>query len=118
MRTLAGSRRLPLFAVIHHRGRRSGRSYATPVAARRTADGFVVPMTFGPQADWVQNVRTARGCVIRWHGADYPVVEPKVIDWAAARSAFSPIERALVPLFGIEQFVRLRHAPARENDPT
>jgi len=111
MLSLAGSRR-SMFAVIHHRGRRSGRSYATPLGARPTADGFVIPLTFGQQADWFRNVQAAGGCMIRWKGADYPVIEPEVVDWATARSAFYPVERVLVPLIGIEHFVRLRHAPA------
>ena len=109
---LAGSRYLPLFAVFHHSGRRSGRSYTTPVGARRTADGFVIPLTFGERADWFRNVQAAGACVIRWRGADYPVIEPAVVDWATARPAFYPVERVLVPLIGIKQFVRLRNAPA------
>ena len=32
MLSLAGSRRLSMFAVVYHQGRRSGRSYATPVS--------------------------------------------------------------------------------------
>ena len=50
--------------------------------------------------------------VIRWRGADYPVIEPVVVDWATVRSAFYPVERVLMPLIGIEQFVRVRHASA------
>jgi deazaflavin-dependent oxidoreductase (nitroreductase family) len=111
----AGSRHLPLFAVVQHHGRRSGRSYATPVSARPTRDGFVIALTFGEQSDWFQNVRAAGGCIIRWKGVDYPMVEPVVIDWAIARQMFSPIERAVVPLIGIERFVQLRHAEARGN---
>jgi hypothetical protein len=41
---LAGTRLLPLYGVVEHRGRRSGRLFRTPVVARPTADGFVVPM--------------------------------------------------------------------------
>jgi len=111
----AGSQRLPLFAVIQHHGRRSGRSYATPVGARPTADGFVIPLTFGERADWFQNVQAAGGCVIRWKSADYSVIEPEIVDWATARSACYPVERVLMLLIGIEQFVRLRHAPAKKN---
>jgi len=40
------------------------------------------------------------------------LIEPVVIDWASARPAFYPVERVVVPLIGIEHFVRLRHAPA------
>jgi len=114
----AGSRRLPLFAVVQHHGRRSGRSYATPVGARPTVDGFVIPLTFGEQCDWFQNVRAAGGCIIRWKGVDYPMVEPVVIDWATARQAFYPIERVVVPLIGIERFAQLRHAPESVNIST
>ena len=110
--SLAGSRHLPMFAVIYHRGRRSGRTYTTPLGARPTADGFVIPLTFGEQADWFHNVQAAGGCVIRWKGVDYALIEPVVIDWASARPAFYPVERVVVPLIGIEHFVRLRHAPA------
>jgi hypothetical protein len=65
MLSLAGGRRLSMFAVIYHRGRRSGRSYATPVSARPTADGFVISLTFGEQADWFRNVQAAGGCMVR-----------------------------------------------------
>ena len=115
MLSLAGSRRLSMFAVVYHQGRRYGRSYATPVSARLTADGFVISLTFGEQADWFRNVQAAGGCVIRWKGADYPVIEPVVVDWATVRSAFSPVERVLVPVIGIEHFVWLHHAPARSD---
>jgi deazaflavin-dependent oxidoreductase (nitroreductase family) len=112
IRQVAGRRGVSPFAVLHHRGRRSGRWYATPVAAQPVGDGFVVPLTFGEGADWFQNVLAAGGCVIRWNGADYSLAAPSVIDWAAARSAFSPLERLLVPLIGIERFVRLQRATA------
>jgi deazaflavin-dependent oxidoreductase (nitroreductase family) len=112
MLSLAGSRRLPMLAVVHHRGRRSGRSYTTPTAARPTVDGFVVPLTFGERTDWFRNVQAAGGCTIRWKGIDYPVIEPVVVDWETVQSSFSPVERVMVPLIGIEQFVWLRHAHA------
>ncbi len=115
---LAGSRVLPFYAVVQHRGRRSGRSYATPVAVQPTADGFVIPLAFGERADWFRNVRAAGGCVIRWNGAEYVVIEPTVVDWATARSVFTPLQRALVPVFGAKRFVRLRRAaPASEERP-
>ena len=117
MLSLAGSRRLPMLAVIHHRGRRSGHSYTTPLAARPTADGFVIPLTFGEQADWFRNVQAAGECMIQWKGVNYQVIEPVVVDWTTVRASFYPAERILVPLIGIEHFVRLRHAPLSRNDP-
>ncbi len=110
--SFAGSRHMPMFAVINHQGRRSGRSYSTPIGARKTADGFIIPLTFGKQADWFRNVQAAGSCVLRWKDTDYTLVEPEVVDWATARPAFYPLERVVLPVIGIEQFVQLRNAPA------
>ena len=107
---VAGRRAFPLFALVRHRGRRSGRPYITPVGARSTPDGFVIPLTFGERADWFRNVQAAGECVIRWRGQDYPVAEPTVVGWSSVRSAFSLLERIAVPLLGITGFVRLRNA--------
>src|SRR5258706_16273565 len=49
---LAGKRWNPIFAVVEHRGRRTGRQYATPVAARRVAGGFTIPLAFAAPGDW------------------------------------------------------------------
>lgn len=114
MRRLVGKRLVRGFAVLQHRGRRSGRFYETPVVVRPTADGFVVPLPFGEQTDWFRNVRAAGECVIRWNGADYHLVDPELLEWAGARPAFHGFERMAVPLLGIKRFVRLRHSPATE----
>jgi deazaflavin-dependent oxidoreductase (nitroreductase family) len=105
-----------MMAVIQHQGRRSGRAYATPVSARVTPDGFMVPLTFGDTADWFQNVKAAGGCVIEWNGARYPVVDPRIVDWSVARSVFSPLEQKAMHLMGMANFVQLRHAAGRENE--
>ena len=39
---LAGTRWMPLYGVLEHRGRRSGKLFRTPVVVRRTPHGFVV----------------------------------------------------------------------------
>jgi deazaflavin-dependent oxidoreductase (nitroreductase family) len=103
---------MKFFAVVYHRGRRSGRLYATPISARPTADGFAIGLTFGERADWFQNLRAAGGGAIRWNGVEYPVVAPEVVDWATVRTAFSRVERALVPLLGIQRFARVQLAPS------
>ncbi len=106
---ISGTRLLPLYGVIEHRGRRSGRAYRTPVVVRPTGDGFVVPMPWGEGTDWYRNVRAAGECVIRWKGRDYPLVQPEVIDAAAASPNFNAVQRAGITRFGIESFLRLRH---------
>src|SRR5919197_4618359 len=106
---LAGTRLLPLYGVIEHRGRHSGKAYRTPVVVRPTGDGFMVPMPWGERTDWYRNVRAAGECVIRWKGREYPVVQPEVIDAAAAATAFGAFERVFISRLGIEHCLRLGH---------
>lgn len=55
-------RRSTGFAVIEHRGRRSGTLYRTPVNVFDVDKGRVlVALTYGPEADWVQNVLNSGG---------------------------------------------------------
>jgi deazaflavin-dependent oxidoreductase (nitroreductase family) len=105
---LAGTRFLPLYGVITHRGRRSGKVFRTPVVVRLTTDGFVIPMPWGERTDWYRNVRAAGACVIRWKDRDYPVVEPEVISDATVEPDFSALQRALMTRLGMRQGLRLR----------
>ena len=104
---LAGTRLLPLYGVLEHRGRRSGKTFRTPVVVRPTNDGFIVPMPWGEGTDWYRNVRAAGECVIRWKGRDYALAQPEVIDVAAARDAFSAAQLRYMRRLGITRAVRL-----------
>jgi deazaflavin-dependent oxidoreductase (nitroreductase family) len=105
---LAGTRFLPLYGVISHRGRRSGKIFRTPVVMRATNDGFIVPMPWGESTDWYRNVRAAGECGIRWKGRNYTGVQPEVIDAATAKAAFGGFERVIMTRFGIHYCLRLR----------
>jgi deazaflavin-dependent oxidoreductase (nitroreductase family) len=109
----AGGRHLPVLGVIHHRGRRTGEHYATPLGIRpAAAGGFVMPLTFGEEAGWYRNVRAAGWCVITWRGDDHTVADPVIVGRATALPAFPRYERLALRLIGIRQFVWLRCAPA------
>jgi deazaflavin-dependent oxidoreductase (nitroreductase family) len=106
---LAGTKLVPLYGVITHQGRRSGKTFRTPVVVRPAEDGFVVPMPWGERTDWYRNVRAAGGCTIRWKGRDYAMVQPEVItDPEAARAYFGGFARAMMRRFGINACLRLR----------
>jgi deazaflavin-dependent oxidoreductase (nitroreductase family) len=111
---LAGKRWNPIFSVVEHVGRRSGRRFAAPVAARRTADGFVLTLAFGAQVDWYRNLAAAGGGTIRWRGRAYPVGAPVRIDAAAGRAAFHSIQRLFLRICGIDGYIRLPDAYDRE----
>ncbi|MGO9382992.1 MAG: hypothetical protein ACLP4W_13090 [Mycobacterium sp.] len=54
----AGSERSAT-AILTHVGRRSGRTYVTPLGAAAYRDGFVVSLAVGPSADWCRNLMAA-----------------------------------------------------------
>jgi deazaflavin-dependent oxidoreductase (nitroreductase family) len=106
---VSGTRLLPLYAVMEHRGRRSGKTFRTPVVVRPTAEGFVVPMPWGLRTDWCRNVKAAGECIVRWKGRDYAMVRPEMLEPAEAAPAFSGFQRAALGWFGIVHFMRLSH---------
>ena len=108
----AGKRWNPIFSVVRHTGRKSGRTFETPVAARRIADGFVLALAFGPGADWYRNLVAAGGGIIRWRGGDYPVGAPGPIGIEEALATFNAIQRAGLRAAGIDGYIRLPDAPA------
>ncbi len=109
---LAGRRHFAMAAQIRHVGRRSGRTYTTPVSARRSGDIVVIALTFGNQSDWSRNVRAAGGTSIRIEGEDYDVTRPQVMSRQEAKpfvqAAFSPVNRAGFRMLGIKQVMIMR----------
>lgn len=101
---------IPFWGVVRHRGRRTGKSYATAIAVRPTTDGFVLPLPWGEGTDWCRNLRAAGGGIVRWDGAEIEVNDPEVIDTAEALPAFNTVMRPLVRLLRIKKFLRVRHA--------
>jgi deazaflavin-dependent oxidoreductase (nitroreductase family) len=109
---LAGRRHFAMVAQIRHVGRRSGRTYTTPVSARRSGDMVVIALTFGNQSDWSRNVRAAGGASIRIEGEDYDVTRPQVMTRQKAKplmqAAFSPANRFGFRMLGIKQVMTLQ----------
>jgi len=68
---VAGRRWMPVVGVLRHTGRRSGRTYATPLGMRRLGDSFVIPLTFSESAAWYRNLLAAGRCEVSYLGRTY-----------------------------------------------
>ncbi len=108
---------LPGFGVVVHRGRRSGRRYRTPVNVFATTDGYRFALTYGPDTDWVRNVLAAGGCELETRGRTVRLVAPRLYH-DERRHGIRPLERQILRLLGVADFLVLRAAdqPAREPD--
>ena len=72
------ARFLPTFAVINHRGRTSGRSYATPVQAYRKGNVLAILLGHG-QTDWVKNVLAAGEADVQRTKQDLHLTNPRIV---------------------------------------
>ena len=114
---IAGRRLMPIVGILHHRGRRSGRAYVTPLGMRPLGDTFVMPRTFSEDAAWYQNVQASGWCLIKWGGVEHTVFEPMIVDKATAKAAFPRYERVFFLVLGIDEFLMLRRTPAGWTPP-
>jgi deazaflavin-dependent oxidoreductase (nitroreductase family) len=105
---LAGTRWLPLYAVLEHTGRTTGRFYRTPVVGLAIQDGFLIPLPFGSETQWARNLFAAGDGSLRKAGLDHPIGHPLVVERATVERELPALVRQLSRLFGLRQFVRVR----------
>ena len=98
---------MPGLGLVVHRGRRSGRSYQTPVNTFPTEDGFVIALTYGADnTEWVKNVQAAGGCELRTRGRVLQVDSPRVYHDETRHGIRAP-HRYVLRLIGVADFLSL-----------
>jgi hypothetical protein len=95
-------------SVIQHVGRTSGTHYETPIGPFATGDGFVVPLPYGANADWVKNVLAERFAVIVNEGTAYQVDRPELVASGSAMPDIPPKYRWSLRLYNVDEFLRFR----------
>ena len=104
------TRRLPPFAVLHHRGRRTGRSYDTPVQAYHTADGWVVGLTYDHNAPFALNLEAAGGGEMTRAGRRYRITQPRRVG-REARELLPALAALQMRMVGIDHFLQFEAVP-------
>jgi len=107
-RALSGRRWFPLYGVIHHVGRRTGRAYATPVVVRSGPGGVYVPLPFGERTDWYRNVVAAGRVRVTWKGHEIWLSDAAIVDRTSAGYAFNALMHHLMRAAGISRVVHFR----------
>lgn len=96
------------FSLIRHVGRKSGRTYETPVILARAREGFIAELTYGENVDWYRNVVASKGCVIVHHRVEYRVNDIEPCSAERGRNAYPAPLRLLLKAAGRNEFRLLR----------
>jgi deazaflavin-dependent oxidoreductase (nitroreductase family) len=72
------ARFLPGFAIVKHRGRKSGTAYETIVSASRHGDLLSIGLMHG-KTNWVKNVLAAGEAVVHVKRNDVHITNPRVV---------------------------------------
>jgi deazaflavin-dependent oxidoreductase (nitroreductase family) len=94
------ARFLPSFAVIEHRGRKSGKSYQTVVNAYRKGNTLAVILGHG-KADWVKNVLAAGEADVHLFRRDVHIVNPRVVPAGTDDPALPAVARRAARRIGV-----------------
>ena len=96
------------FSLIRHIGRKTGRSYETPVILAKVSEGFVAELTYGENVNWYRNAVSAGGCVVLSRGKEYQVAAIEPYDTQSGRRAYPAPFRNVLKLTGRKDFRLLR----------
>ncbi len=77
----------------------------------RVSDGFIIPLPYGTEVDWLRNVLAAGNAALRVHGETCRAVEPQIIDAATAFPQLSPRRQREFGRFGIRNYLKLKREP-------
>jgi deazaflavin-dependent oxidoreductase (nitroreductase family) len=89
-------------SVVRHVGRRSGRTYETPVVAVEHDDSFLIALPYGKRTDWMKNVLASGTATVVTHGRTYGIDQPQVIPMTEVTMYFGPKEQKLHRRFDVD----------------
>ena len=103
---------LPLFGILTHVGRKSGKVYHTPINVFRTPNGFAIALTYSRESEWVKNVLAAAGCELQTGGRHYRLSDPTIVHDPTRKQFPLPV-RLVLGIVGANDFMKLEIARSR-----
>jgi deazaflavin-dependent oxidoreductase (nitroreductase family) len=99
--------RLPGFAIVSHRGRKSGRIHHTPMNVFRDGDDYLFALTYSSNVQWVKNVLAAGEAELRIGDQTVRLTAPQVFVDPTRRLMPAPV-RLMLGLMNVTEFLRMR----------
>ena len=111
------AKKLPTFAILTYRGRKSGRAYQTPINVFQRGNDYFFFLTYGLDVQWVKNVLATGSCSIETRGRVVELLEPELITDPELRPAPPHVRFVERRIAGVTQYLRMRTStPADDGD--
>lgn len=103
--------KIPNLAILHHRGRKSGKLYSIPIMAF-PLDGIVaIALTYGADVDWLKNVVAADGCTVTSADREWVLSRPRIVRGADLPGRLPAPFRVFLRVLRVDTYVRLSKHP-------
>ena len=97
--------RIAPFVLVTHVGRTSGTVRETPVWGFPTPDGFIIALTYGPNADWVRNVLAAGRCDVVYRNRVVSLSDPALRDADPGTQPLPAVIRRALRILSVRDFL-------------
>jgi deazaflavin-dependent oxidoreductase (nitroreductase family) len=94
-------------SVIQHIGRKSGRTYETPIDTIETSTGLLIALPYGTRADWLRNVLDAGSATVVTNGERVDVNRPTVVAISDVAESIPRPTMRMLRLFGVRRCLHL-----------
>lgn len=98
-------------SAIETVGRKTGKTRLTPVLVDPVEGGFVIPLPYGTDVDWLRNARSVGHATIKHHDVEYPVDEFEILDAEEALPLLPIAHRMSFRINQVERFLRAGRTP-------
>ena len=110
LRPIAGY--LPPLALLHHRGRRSGRRYDTPVQVFHTPQGYIAAFVYSNDPEWARNLLAAGEGQMTRAGRTYDISNFRRLG-KDGEKLLPPAVAAIMRTLGVQGFLQFDATPAQ-----
>lgn len=96
---------------LEHRGRRTGKPYATPLWVDPVPGGFAMPLPYGRDVDWARNLLATGDGVLQDHGVRHRVDNPRIVPADELLPDLPLLTHRIVATYDIRDFMRVDTVP-------
>ena len=106
---------LPGFGILTHVGRKSHRTYRTPVNVFRAPGSFLIALTYGRECEWVKKVLAAGACELETRRVRYHLSAPTIVHDPTRRQFPLPV-RMVLRVIAANDYMQLSSSPEISGD--